>query len=46
LEPLDVTIVAAIAAIWSLGLLSLAFTLPAEFISPPDPDDEAIEKSA
>ena len=46
LERLDVIIVAAIAAIWGLSLLSLAFTLPAEFISPTEPDDEAIENGA
>ncbi len=33
---LSVTTVTAIAAIWALGLLSLAFTLPAEFILPPE----------
>jgi hypothetical protein len=42
LELLDVIPVAAIAAIWGLSLLRLAFTLPAEFISPTDPD-QAIE---
>jgi hypothetical protein len=46
LELSDVIIVAAIAAIWALSLLSLAFTLPAEFISPTDPNDKAIEKGA
>ena len=45
-EPCGVIIVAAILAIWALGLLSLAFTLPLEFISPPDPDDHATEKGA
>lgn len=50
-EPCNVIlIVAAIVAIWTLGLLSLAFTLPLEFISPADPDDkdtaEAAEKGA
>ena len=39
-------IVAAIAAIWALGLLSLAFTLPLEFLSPADPDDPGPEKKA
>ncbi len=46
LELLDVIILAAIVAIWALSLLSLAFTLPIEFISPTDPDAEAIEKGA
>jgi len=36
-----VTIVTAIAVIWALGLLSLAFTLPAEFILPADPEIDA-----
>jgi hypothetical protein len=41
---LVVEIVAAVAAIWVLGLLSLLFTLPAEFIAPSDPvADGAIE---
>jgi len=39
-------ILAAIAAIWALSLLSLAFTLPLEFMSPPDNDNRAAEKSA
>jgi hypothetical protein len=46
LEPVDVIIVVAIAAIWGLGLLSLALTLPPEFISPTKPDDKAIDKGA
>jgi hypothetical protein len=41
---LGVTIVTAIAAIWALGLLSLAFTLPAEFILPADPEVGGKEK--
>jgi len=42
---LGVTIVTAVAAIWALGLLSLAFTLPAEFILPADPEVEAAKKN-
>lgn len=41
-EPLRVTIVAAIAAIWALGVLSLLFTLPHEVLSPADADGDAI----
>jgi hypothetical protein len=40
----EVKIIAAIAAIWALSLLSLAFSLPPEFLRPTDPDDEAAEK--
>jgi hypothetical protein len=39
---LRVTIVAAIAAIWALGVLSLLFTLPHEVLSPADADGDAI----
>jgi hypothetical protein len=41
-EPLRVTIVAAIAAIWALGVLSLLFTLPHEVLSPADANGDAI----
>jgi hypothetical protein len=41
-EPLRVTIVAAIAAIWALGVLSLLFTLPHEVMSPADANGDAI----
>ena len=35
------TIVAAIAAIWALGVLSLLFTLPHEVLSPADAESDA-----
>jgi hypothetical protein len=41
----DVTIVAAIAGIWVLGLLSLVFTLPHECLSPADPDGDAVQEA-
>jgi hypothetical protein len=37
------TVVAAIAGIWALGLLSLLFTLPHECIAPADPAADAIK---
>jgi hypothetical protein len=37
--------VTAIAAIWALGLLSLAVTLPAEFILPAHPEIDATAKN-
>jgi len=40
---LRVTIVAAIAGIWALGLLSLLLTLPHECIAPADPADDTIK---
>jgi hypothetical protein len=36
-----VTIIAAVAAIWVLGLLSLLFTLPHECLLPTKADDNA-----
>jgi hypothetical protein len=39
---LRVTIAAAIAAIWALGVLSLLFTLPHEVLSPADANGDAI----
>jgi hypothetical protein len=42
---LRVTIVAAIAGIWALGLLSLLLTLPHDFFAPADPPGDAIEAS-
>jgi hypothetical protein len=42
MEPLRVTIVAAIAAIWALSLLSLLFTLPHEVLSPADAGGDAV----
>ena len=44
-ERCGVTIVTAIATIWALSLLSLAFTLPAEFILPTDPEADATAKN-
>jgi hypothetical protein len=41
---LRVTIVAAIAGIWALGLLSLVLTLPHEVLSPADADGDAVEE--
>jgi len=35
-EAFVVEIVAGVAAIWALGLLSLYFSLPAEFVAPAD----------
>jgi hypothetical protein len=45
LDLFQVQLLVAIAAIWALGLLSLAFTLPIEFLSPPDSDDSATKSS-
>jgi hypothetical protein len=39
---LRATIVAAIAAIWALGVLSLLATLPHEVLSPAHADGDAI----
>jgi hypothetical protein len=43
-EAFVVEIAAAVAAIWALGLLSLLFTLPAEFVAPSDPVADGARK--
>jgi len=42
-ELFGVIIVAGIGAIWALGLLSLLFTLPHDFISPADPASDTLK---
>ncbi len=39
-----VTIVAAIGAIWAIGLLSLFFTLPHDFVSPTERSGDVVEE--
>jgi len=43
-EAFVVEVVAAVAAIWALGLLSLLFTLPAEILAPSTPVADGAKK--
>lgn len=44
MELIGVTLIAVIAAIWALSLLSLAFALPFELLHPSEPDEDASKK--
>jgi hypothetical protein len=42
----NVVFIAAIAAIWALSLLSLAFALPFEWLRPSEPAEDASKKQS